>query len=122
MSKSIYDDMTKSEKQVADYLEQLRLWWIYQFPVFVYDEKNRPRVWTPDFFIPKLGMYIEVCGNWRFNYDYREKMYDKNGYSVVFVHVYKGSKVWKPFLVDRIKQIEESRHSKVMEVLQSLQS
>ena len=122
MSKSIYDDMKKSEKQVADYLEQLGLWWKYQAPVFVYDEKKRPRVWTPDFYIPKLGIYIEVCGTSKFDYEYRERIYDENGYSVVFVHVYKGRRVWKPFLVDRVRQIEESRDSKVMEMLQSLQS
>lgn len=124
---SKYDDMTESERQVANYLEQLRrfssyLWWVYQFPVFVYDEKKRPRVWTPDFFLPKLGMYIEVCGSPRFNYDYRERIYEKNGYHVIFVHVYKERKAWRDYLVDRIKQIEESRHSKVMEMIQSLQS
>jgi len=115
------DDMTESEKKVANYLEQLRrhspyLWWKYQFPVFIYDEKDRPRVWTPDFFLPKLGIYIEVCGSPRFNYDYREKIYDRNGYHVIFVHVYKGKKVWRDFLVDRIRQIEESRFSKVKDL------
>lgn len=119
---SVYDDMTKPEKQVAKYLEKLNLWWVYQFPVFVYDEKERPRVWTPDFYIPKLGVYIEVCGRQRFNYDYREKIYEKNSYHVIFVHAYKEAKAWKSFLVDRIRQIEESRHSKVMEMIQSLQS
>jgi len=112
------DNMTEPEKQVADCLEQIRphssyLWWKYQFPVFVYDEKNRPRVWTPDFFLPKLGIYIEVCGSSEFNYDYREKVYDKNGYAVIFVHVYKESKVWRDFLVERIQQICESRYSNV---------
>ena len=42
------DDMTESEKEVANYLEQLRrhssyLWWKYQFPVFIYDEKDRAK-------------------------------------------------------------------------------
>lgn len=54
--------MANSEKQVADYLRELDLWWVYEFPVFVYDEKKRPRVWTPDFQIPKLVMHVEVCG------------------------------------------------------------
>ena len=48
---SIYKDMTDAEIQVADYLKELDLWWVYQFPVFVYDEKKRPRVWGPDFYI-----------------------------------------------------------------------
>ena len=48
MKDSIYADMEDSEKQVTDYLRELDLWWVYEFPVFVYDEKKRPRVWTPD--------------------------------------------------------------------------
>jgi len=30
---SIYKDMTDAEIQVADYLKELDLWWVYQFPV-----------------------------------------------------------------------------------------
>jgi len=111
---SIYDDMTDFEKQVANYLRELNLWWVYEFPVFVYDEKDRPRVWTPDFYIPKLGMYIEVCGSKDFNYEYREKIYRKNGYHAIFLHLYKKHMKWKKYLVKRIMEIEDLRHSEVM--------
>jgi len=87
----------------------------------VYDEKKRPRVWTPDFYIPKLGMFIEVCGSEEFNYKYREKIYRKNGYYVIFVHLYKERKKWKKFLVKRIMEIEEKRHVSVMKMLHFLQ-
>jgi len=114
---SIYFDMTDSEVQVADYLKQLGLWWAFESPVFVYDEKDRPRVWTPDFYIPKLGMHIEVCGSEDFNYKYRDKTYKKNGYHVIFVHVYKKPKEWQNYLVKRIMDIEEHRHSEVMKMI-----
>jgi len=117
---SVYADMKHSEKQVAKFLRELDLWWVYEFPVFVYDEKNRPRVWTPDFYIPKLGMYIEVCGSRDFNYEYREKIYHKNEYHVIFVHFYKERKKWKNYLIGRIKEIEALRHSKVVEMMNSL--
>jgi hypothetical protein len=120
MKSSVYDGMNDSEKQVADYLQELDLWWWYEFPVFVYDEKKRPRVWAPDFFIPKLGMYIEVCGSEDFDYEYREKIYKKNGYYVVFCHLYKEGKKWKHYLVKRIIEIEEKRHDEVMKKLRSL--
>lgn len=77
MKNSVYSDMEESEKQVAKCLRELDLWWQYEFPVFVYDEKKRPRVWTPDFYIPKLGMYIEVCGSEEFDYRYRENLREK---------------------------------------------
>jgi len=69
-------------------LQELGLWWCYEFPVFIYDDKKRPRVWTPDFYIPKLGMYVEVCGAKRQDYQFREKIYKENGYRVIFLHLY----------------------------------
>lgn len=120
MKHSIYTDMEESEKQVADYLRELDLWWVYEFPVFVYDEKNRPRVWTPDFYIPRLGMYIEVCGSKDFDYKYRDKIYRKNGYFVIFVHLYKERKKWKNHLIKKIMEIEEKRHDEVVNMLHSL--
>ena len=110
---SIYADMRYSERQVANYLKKLRLRWKYQFPVFVYDDKNRPRVWTPDFYIPKLAIYIEVCGSKKFNYEYRRKIYEKNEYPVIFIHYYKERKKWKNFLLKRIEEIEALRHSEI---------
>jgi len=119
MKDSVYADMEDSERQVADYLRELDLWWWYEYPVFVYDEKKRPRVWTPDFYIPKLGMYVEVCGSKDFNYEYREKIYKKNGYYVIFVHFYKERRKWKNYLVKRIEEIEEKRHEEVMKMIKS---
>jgi len=118
---SIYADMADSEKQVASYLKELGLWWIYEAPVFVYDEKERPRVWTPDFYVPSLGMYVEVCGADLPDYKYREKIYKKNRYDVIFIHLYKGRSRWKNYLVKRIMEIEENRHDEVMKMIRSLQ-
>jgi len=124
MKESVYTDMKDSEKQVADCLKTLNLWWIYEFPVFVYDEKKRPRVWTPDFYIPKLGIYIEVCGSKKFShsYKYREKIYRDNCYHVIFVHFYKRREKWENYLVKRIREIEEKRHDEVMKMLDQVGS
>ena len=116
---SIYEDMEDSEKQVAEYLREIDLWWWYEYPVFVYDEKKRPRVWTPDFYIPKLGMHIEVCGKAREDYEFRERIYQKNGYHVIFLHLYKERKKWKNYLIKRIMEIEEKRHDDVMKMIHS---
>ena len=113
----IYTDMTSSEREVAEYLKELGLSWMFESPIFLYDEKDRPRVWTPDFYIPKLGMHIEVCGSEKFDYEYRDRAYKKNGYHVIFVHAYKHQKEWKKFLVKRIMEIEEQRHDEVMKMI-----
>jgi hypothetical protein len=63
--------MSEPERVVSEYLRDgLGIWWKYEFPIFVYDEKKRPRVWTPDFFLEKLNIYVEVVGsekNWEDN-------------------------------------------------------
>ena len=122
---SFFADMKHSEIQVAHFLKELGLHWNYESPVFVHDEKDRPRVWTPAFYIPKLGMYIAVCG-WgkHIDYEYRQKIYRKNGFHVIFVHFYKERKDWKRkrwknYIVKRIKKIEEKRHGEVMKLIKS---
>ncbi len=111
--------MMPSERQVAEFLDELGLPWIFQFPVFVYDERKRPRIWTPDFYIPKLGIYIEVCGSKEFNYEYREKIYRDNHIPVIYIHFYKKEK-WQKFLFRRIKEVEARRHTEAMKLIESV--
>jgi len=113
---SICDDMTNSEKQVAYYLKELGLKWIFQAPMFLRDLVDRPRIWTPDFYIPRLGVYIEVCGSEDFGergYKFRQKVYKKNEVPVVFIHTYKESEKWKGFLRSRMIQIHVKRDSEL---------
>ena len=86
---TIYDEMTNAEKEVADYLKEINLYWKFEQPVFVSDEKERPRVWAPDFYLPELGIYIEVCGSENIDYEYRKKIYAKNRIPVIFIHQFK---------------------------------
>ena len=116
MKDSVYRDMKGSEKKVASYLRELDLWWIYESPLFLYDENERPRVWTPDFYVPKLGMYIEVCGADLESYEYRKDIYKKNQVNVIFVHLYKEEEKWKKYLIERIKEIENERFMEVMKM------
>ncbi len=111
------DGMTETEKQVAVFLNELKIQWFYEAPVFLYDNEDRPRVWTPDFYLPKLGMHIEVWNSGEASSEYREKAYKKNGYNVIFVHTFKEENQWKNFLISRITAIELQRHSQVMDML-----
>ena len=115
-----YLEMSAPEENISDFLTELGLHWIYQSPVFIHDEKKRPRVWTPDFYLPELGIYIEVCGSERFNYSYRKRIYQKNGFLVIFIHYYKEKNKWKNFLVTRIKEIEDQRHSEATRIIDNL--
>jgi hypothetical protein len=116
---SIYDKMTKSEKEVATMLKDLGIKWSYEHPIFVWDENKRPRVWAPDFFLVAFGIYVEVCGSEDFNYDYRRKIFDNNGHLVIFVHVYKDSSKWKKHFMAYLRFFTADRFHKLNEITQS---
>jgi hypothetical protein len=111
---SYYNDMTETEQKVAEYLNELKLYWVYQSPIFIYDTEKRPRVWTPDFYLPNLGMHIEVWNSQSKGHEYRDRVYKKNGYRVIFVHVYEQEERWKKYLIRSITAIESKRHEQVM--------
>ena len=106
--KIVYEGMTYAEKEVARYLHSINLHWIFEHPIFIQDERGRPRVWTPDFYLPELGTYIEVCGKDRKCYSYREKIFKKNRVRTIF---------WKKFLVREISRINGLRSDKIKDSL-----
>ena len=113
--KTIYEGMTNAEKDVAEYLHSINLYWIFEHPIFIQDERERPRVWTPDFYLPELGIYIEVCGEDRKCYSYREKVFRKNKVRIIFIHQFKDGDSWKKFLVGEISRIQGFREEKMID-------
>ncbi len=109
--------MTRSEKEVAELLKDIGIRWSYEHPVFVWDENKRPRVWTPDFYLVPFGIYVEVCGSKDFDYEYRRKIFDKNGYKVIFLHLYKESYKWTYHLFRYLQLFTNSRYHKLSEIL-----
>ncbi|MEK6936872.1 MAG: hypothetical protein AABW58_02265 [Nanoarchaeota archaeon] len=100
---------TISEQEVESYLKELGISCLYEQAIFVQDDKNRPRVWTPDFYLPELGIYIEVCGSEKFSYDFREKIYKKNNIPIIFIHQFKPQQSWQFYLKQRIIEINLER-------------
>jgi len=114
---SVYNRMTNAEKEVAKVLKDFGIKWSYEHPIFVWDENKRPRVWTPDFYLASFGIYIEVCGSESFDYDYRKTVYAKNGFDVIFLHLYKQTNKWKNHLMNYIEIITDYRYHKLNEIL-----
>ena len=109
--------MTNAEKEVAELLKDLGIKWSYEQPIFVWDENNRPRVWTPDFYLINFGIYVEVCGSEDFNYTYRRKIFDDNGFKVIFLHLYKDACKWKYHLVSYLQLFTKFRNQKLNKIL-----
>lgn len=118
MQNSVYDRMTNAEREVAELLKDLGIKWSYEHPIFVWDENKRPRVWAPDFYLIQFGIYVEVCGSTQFDYEYRRKIFDKNGYRVIFLHIYKDKRKWKYHLVNYLEKITDYRSHKIYEIIQ----
>ena len=114
---SIYDQMTKPEYEVAKLLKKLGIKWTYEQSVFVWDENKRPRVWAPDFYLKNFGIYIEVCGSEKFDYEYRRKIFDRNGHRVIFLHLYKESSKWKNHLISYLRLFTYSRNQKLVKII-----
>lgn len=110
---SIYDRMTHAEKEVANVLKELKIQWSFEQPVFVWDENKRPRVWAPDFYLIHFGIYVEVCGSERFDYEYRRRIFDKNGYQVIFLHLFKETSKWKYHLMNYLERIMDYRRHRL---------
>jgi hypothetical protein len=115
-NESIYCRMTEAEKEVAMVLKKFGIQWSYEQPLFVWDENKRPRVWTPDFYLVHLGIYLEVCGSEKFDYEYRRKIFDRNGYLVIFLHVYKEKDKWIHHLMSSMKFFSKYRIRNVNEI------
>ncbi len=109
--------MTNAEREVAELLKEMGIKWNYEHPVFVWDDNNRPRVWAPDFYLISLGIYVEVCGSANFDYDYRRKIFDKNGYRVIFLHLYKDKTKWIFHLLNYIEKITDYRFYRANKIL-----
>jgi hypothetical protein len=106
---SVYNDMSKAEFMASQFLKQLNLYWLYEQAVYLLDDKGRPRVWTPDFYIPDLGLYIEIVGDGENpQYSWREMIYRNNHIPIIFVAPYQ-IEDWQGYLVDRINQMHRNR-------------
>lgn len=116
---SIYDKMTKSEREVAELLKDLSIKWSYEHPVFVWDENKRPRVWAPDFYLIPFGVYVEVCGSENFDYEYRKKILGENGHRVIFLHLYKDAYKWKNHFFRYLEFFTNDRTRKLNQILRN---
>jgi hypothetical protein len=115
-AQSVYGKMTGAERLVAKFLTENDLWWEFHQPVSIHDEADLARIYYPDFYVPRLSVYVEVCGAERAEYERRRMVYEKNKIPIVFVQTYKDGDKWKKYLLKRLKEIHESRWEKVRDL------
>jgi hypothetical protein len=112
-AQSVYDDMSEAERMVAAYINQLGFWWTYEQPVYVTAEKDRPRIFCPDFYIADVGVYVEVIGNkYLSDYNRRQEIYLRNQIPIIFIEVNRYN--WQDELRAEIYNIHQQRWEKIL--------
>lgn len=112
----VYDDMSKAELIVCDFLKEMRVFWVYEQPVFLSDDMGRPRIFAPDFFLPEFGIYLEVMGNPnKPDYERRQNIYEKNNIPIIFIAPFH-DKSWANKVFDFIEYVHHLRYEKLKRV------
>lgn len=118
----VYYDMSEAELIVCDFLKTMRVYWIYEQPVFLADNMERPRLFAPDFFLPELGIYIEVMGNPAISdYERRMDLYEKNYIPIIFIAPFH-DKDWRTKIIYFIEDVNKSRYNKIKRIKSNLGS
>jgi hypothetical protein len=104
---------SKTEVQIARLLDREKVPFAYEHPLAVID-RERTRIWYPDFYLSGYGMVIEYFG---MNYDpgYRKwaehkiQVYRQNGIDGVFLSEdsFKGD--WPPRILGQIEDLLQKR-------------
>ena len=106
---------------VAHYLDKKGIIYKYEVPICIIAEQTNQRTWYPDFYLPKLGIYLEVCGTPkdRIGKIRRKRVYEENQIPVIFLHYYKSDSKWKKYLEDEIEKIEDTRMNEFVKLVSS---
>ncbi len=108
-----WSKMTPAERDVAGYLDELGISYEFEYPVFVKDERGRPRLWTPDFYLIDIKIYIEVYESESFDLEYKKKIYAENKIDIIFLPLFKKDLMWKEHFLELLKIIVTSSRKKL---------
>ena len=108
-----WSKMTPVERDVAGYLDELGISYEFEYPVFVKDERGRPRLWTPDFYLIDIKIYIEICESESFDLEYNKKIYAENKIDIIFLPLFKKDLMWKEHFLELLKIIVNKSRKKL---------
>lgn len=112
--------MFPAELLVCNFLKEMRVFWIFEQPVFLSDNMDRPRLFAPDFFLPELGIYIEVMGNPnKPDYERRMEIYEKNFIPIIFIAPFHHDK-WRNEILFFIEETNQARNNKIKRIKSNL--
>jgi len=104
---------SEGERKIAEFLDNYNIHYIYEKGVLVID-KNKPKIWYPDFYLPEFATYIEYYGlagnqNYDYNIEHKKKVYSINGVEVISVYPWTFCENWQKYIIDNLYEISSNR-------------
>ena len=101
------------ERKIAQLLDAYGLRYQYERPVLLY-ERDKPRIWHPDFFLPDFATYIEYYGGagqpeYDRGIDRKTSIYRANSIDVIPIYPWTFRDEWQDYIVDSLEAITSKR-------------
>jgi len=122
-----YNFKSEGERKIAEVLNKYKIDFKYEWPVLVRDDDKKLRIWYPDFFLPKHGVYLEYFG-YDNNSDYdngrkrKEKIYKEMKIDVISIDSKIRGNQLENYVINQIYRIQTKRLSEVKSKIYNLRT
>jgi hypothetical protein len=111
---------SEGECRIAYFLKENSIRYQYESGLLVHSDRNKPRIWYPDFYLPEFGAYIEYYGlRGRQSYDEgikrKETTYSRMGLDVIPVYPWSFVEDWQGYIMKELDQRISRRYKTLMD-------
>jgi len=104
---------SEGERRIAYFLDNYGIRYVYEQGLLVKD-RDKPKIWHPDFFLPEFALYIEyygMAGNQDYDrgIEHKKSVYDEMGLDVLSVYPWTFCDDWQGYLMDNLYQVSNRR-------------
>jgi len=104
------------ERRIAKFLDDNQFKYRYEAGVLIYDTKNQPRLWYPDFQLTEYGTYVEYYGlagnpDYRKSIRVKESVYAKNHIDVISIYPWMFREDWQGHIMSELERKIKRRYN-----------
>lgn len=104
---------SEGERKIAEFLNNYGINYVYEPGVLVTD-RDKPKIWYPDFYLPEFAAYIEYYGfvgnqNYDHGIERKKKVYSAMGLEVIAVYPWTFCENWQKYIVNNLYEISRNR-------------
>lgn len=104
---------SEGERRIGEFLDSYGIRYRYEQGVLV-EDKGKPKIWHPDYFLPEFGIYLEYFGlagepDYDRGIKRKKKIYSEMGLEVISVYPWHFCDDWRGYILDNIEGIQNKR-------------